>query len=56
MLGVLFLLFSFDSCIVIMSTLCESESCYISDVFFCIPFILIWMMFILELGLWFCGV
>ena len=44
--------FSFVSCIVMISALCDWASCSISDVFRCRPFILIWIILMLELGLW----
>ena len=51
MCGVLFLLFSLVSCIVIMSALYVFASCSISVVLRCMPFTLIWRMLRFEFGL-----
>ena len=49
--GVLFLLFSLDSCMVMMSALVDCASCSISVVLRSMPFVLICRMLRLELGL-----
>ena len=51
MCGVLFLLFSLDSCMVMMSALIVCASCSISVVLRSMPFVLICRMLRLELGL-----
>ena len=52
MCGVLLLLFSLVSCIVIMSILCVFASCSISVVLRCMPFMFICRMFSCEFGFW----